>query len=95
MWWRPAATAPIRALDRELPHAVGAALKKERKKKKKPQKTNTGNLLYSGSRETHKEINTGKKMDKFNHIKILNICATKDTINKPKSPVKDWEVMRY
>ena len=39
LWWRPAATAPIRPLDRELPHAVGAALKKERKKKKKKKKT--------------------------------------------------------
>ena len=34
LWCRPAATAPIRPLAREPPHAMGAALKKDKKKKK-------------------------------------------------------------
>ena len=33
LWCRPAATAPIRPLSREPPHAVGAALKTKTKKK--------------------------------------------------------------
>ena len=35
LWHRPAATAQILPLAWELPHAVGAALKKKKKKKKK------------------------------------------------------------
>ena len=35
LWWRPAATAPIRPLGWEPPHAAGAALEKAKKKKKK------------------------------------------------------------
>ena len=34
LWCRPADAAPIQALARELPHAVGAALKSKKKKKK-------------------------------------------------------------
>ena len=34
LWHRPAALAPIRPLAWELPHAVGAALKSKKKKKK-------------------------------------------------------------
>ena len=33
LWWRPAAAAPIGALAWELPYAVGAALKRKKKKK--------------------------------------------------------------
>ena len=34
LWRRPVAAAPIRPLAREPPHAVGAALKKKKRKKK-------------------------------------------------------------
>ena len=34
LWWRPAATAPIRPLAWEPPNASGAALKSQKKKKK-------------------------------------------------------------
>ena len=34
LWCRTAAIAPIRPLDWELPYAVGAALKRKKKKKK-------------------------------------------------------------
>jgi len=34
LWYRPAATAPIRLPARELPYAVGVALKKRKKKRK-------------------------------------------------------------
>ena len=33
LWYRPAATAPIGPLARELPYAVGAALKRQKNKK--------------------------------------------------------------
>ena len=36
LWWRPAAIAPIRPLAWEPAYAVGAALKKREKKKRKP-----------------------------------------------------------
>ena len=46
-WWRAVATAPIRPLAWEFPHAVAVALEntkrqkdKKKKKKKKPQKQN-------------------------------------------------------
>ena len=35
LWCRPVAIAPIRPLAGELPHAVGAALKRQKAKKKK------------------------------------------------------------
>ena len=35
LWYRPAAATPIRPLAWELPHAVGEALKSQKKKKKK------------------------------------------------------------
>ena len=35
LWRRPAATAPIRPLAWEPPHAAGAALKRQKDKKKK------------------------------------------------------------
>ena len=34
LWWRLAAVAPIQPIAWELPYATGAALKKEKKKKK-------------------------------------------------------------
>ena len=34
LWCRPVATAPIQPLARELPYAVGMALKNQKKKKK-------------------------------------------------------------
>jgi len=40
LWRRPAATAPIRPLAWEPPHAMGAALKSKKTKTKKP-KTKT------------------------------------------------------
>ena len=40
LWRRPAATAPIRALTWEPPHAAGAALEMEKEKKKKKEKKN-------------------------------------------------------
>ena len=35
LWCRLEAVVPIRPLARELPHAIGVALKKKKKKKKK------------------------------------------------------------
>ena len=35
LWCRPAAAAPIQPLAWELPHVAGAALKRQKKKKKK------------------------------------------------------------
>ena len=34
LWWRPVATAPIRPLAWEPPHAAGAALEKTKKERK-------------------------------------------------------------
>ena len=39
LWCRPAATAPIRPLAWELPYAMGAALKKIKRKKEKDNMT--------------------------------------------------------
>ena len=38
LWCRPVATAPIEPLTWEPPYAVGAALKRQKQKNKKPQK---------------------------------------------------------
>ena len=38
LWWRPAATAPIRPLAWEPPYAVSVALEKDKKTKKKKKK---------------------------------------------------------
>ena len=47
LWCRPVATAPIRPLDWERPYAVGAALEKAiRKKKKEEEYTLTKQDLY-------------------------------------------------
>ena len=35
LWYRPGATAPIRPLASEPPYATGAALKRQKRKKKK------------------------------------------------------------
>ena len=49
LWRRPAATAPIRPLAREPPHAVGAAqeMAKRQKKEKKPTKHTWGSSWWS------------------------------------------------
>ena len=38
LWHRPVATAPIRPIARETPHAVGAVLKRQKTKRKKERK---------------------------------------------------------
>ena len=38
LWYRPAATAPIRSQALEPPYATGSALKRQKKKKKKKKK---------------------------------------------------------
>ena len=42
LWHRPAATAPVRPLAWESPHATGMALEKERQKEKKNPTSNIG-----------------------------------------------------
>ena len=38
LWCRPVATSQIQALDRELPYALGVALKRQKTKDKKKKK---------------------------------------------------------
>ena len=45
LWHRPEGTAPFRPLARELPYAVGAAVKRQKGQKKKKKKKDRG---YSG-----------------------------------------------
>ena len=52
LWHRPVAIAPNRPLTWELPYAMGAALK--RKKKRKEKKTNYGCQSKRGVRERNK-----------------------------------------
>ena len=59
LWYRLAAVAPIRPLAWELPHAKGAALKRQKKtKKKKIQKTIVQNQMAS-------QVNSTKHLKKL------------------------------
>ena len=59
LWWRPAATAPIRPLTWELPHAAGVALKRQ---------NNDNNLWpHYGSSQARDRIRAAATLDPLPH----------------------------
>ena len=56
LWHRPAATAPIRPLVWELPYAVGAALKRQKAKRKKKKRRMHSKPSWVNSLEKDMEL---------------------------------------
>ena len=82
LWCRPVATAPIRPLARELPHAVRAALEKAKRQKtkqnKKPKRT---------KKPPKPQRNPKKPHALFHHINISHIFFTSPFLSlEPHSP---------
>ena len=60
LWRRPAAVAPIQPLAWEPPNAVGATLKRQKKKKRERKREQTSEIIYS-DRGLERGILLGKK----------------------------------
>ena len=72
LWCRLVATAPIRSLAWEPPHASGAALRRpKKKKKKKSQKKNKGQISCD-------ERGVGQQWGRGKIIVVENVCQSQE-----------------
>ena len=86
LWRRPAATAPIRPLAWDPPHAASVALKGQKPKKKKKEKETEN--LESGNFSLVKDITkTKRRLINFVHEKLWfqKCCLNRDDYANPAS----------
>ena len=81
LWYRPAATAPIRPLAWEPPHAAGAALKRQKDKKK---------FLFSWHLSMWPHWKQG--LYRYNQVKIRSYCMALSLKSNNKCPYKKREI---
>ena len=76
LWCRPVATAPIRPLAWECPHAVGAALEKAKKQNKTKQK------CYEKETENKKEVLETKKIITIKNTRARKVEISQEVVQK-------------